>query len=763
MFALLSAIGVLLLEAGRCEERLDIGREVSSSDIGAMQRMTISSFIVFITILSFLLLGIVCRALWATTEGFPIEDSVDGIIQVCAAEMLTISTAMFIMDYTARRSCVSRLDCLLAFSVGVITWHIVGRVLPVYQMVGQLPIETIVFACIVLLLVLSACSLTLRILLINKADGVIRVECSPNEPIVPSYHTEDYSALTGFPLTEREKQIACETLAGLSSKQIAIALSISSSTVRNHLARIYRKVGVASRREFLEVVRERRGKAIVSEGGQKIADAPPKRGTSTCRGSERSSYATLRSVQQAVTLLLITASLIYMQSMFFPHESGGDWGYGKPVVAAASLALLLFAVFQRSLDLCLSNSVLRSISCAISCVLLGASCAVQMIVIPGDALEMGLHTRELFVGGVTLILGTMYGFGFLNILMVPDATLIHRHALAFGVIGSSLLTLFCRGLDLLTARFFSAFVVVALCMSILAIQFTLRLLIEPCDISKVSKEGDEGHKGDFVNYGVDRGVIFFSQFGVSLFLGLFFEELWRAAGSVSYVLPLCLPAALVVLVMLLASGMILGYIEQLIVISWIIPSVLMSTSLGELLFLVLLVLLMRWLAASWCSGVCQNLIWAGALGFTAGAVAGDIGVNLYGDELTDLIRRVSFEGSLSFQLIVACLFGAFVLGMLILVVALAVYIGTRMVGHDHADKIVSAADRVDAFLAYRGLSATQRAVLAAIAQGKTGSEIANELHLSMGTVNSARAAGYEILGIHSRMGLLRVLISNLAL
>jgi DNA-binding CsgD family transcriptional regulator len=48
-------------------------------------------------------------------------------------------------------------------------------------------------------------------------------------------------------LTFREREVALLAAAGLSSRQIADRLVISSRTVDNHLQRVYRKLGVSSR------------------------------------------------------------------------------------------------------------------------------------------------------------------------------------------------------------------------------------------------------------------------------------------------------------------------------------------------------------------------------------------------------------------------------------------------------------------------------------------------------------------------------------
>ena len=69
----------------------------------------------------------------------------------------------------------------------------------------------------------------------------------------------------------------------------------------------------------------------------------------------------------------------------------------------------------------------------------------------------------------------------------------------------------------------------------------------------------------------------------------------------------------------------------------------------------------------------------------------------------------------------------------------------RLGKRDDAD----ATDWRPALLAH-GLSETQAEALARVAAGRTSSEIAKELNLAAGTVSSARANGYRLLGVHSR-------------
>ena len=49
------------------------------------------------------------------------------------------------------------------------------------------------------------------------------------------------------PLTERELEVLCLVVAGLSNSEIADQLIIATSTVKSHINRIYGKLGVENR------------------------------------------------------------------------------------------------------------------------------------------------------------------------------------------------------------------------------------------------------------------------------------------------------------------------------------------------------------------------------------------------------------------------------------------------------------------------------------------------------------------------------------
>lgn len=71
-------------------------------------------------------------------------------------------------------------------------------------------------------------------------------------------------------------------------------------------------------------------------------------------------------------------------------------------------------------------------------------------------------------------------------------------------------------------------------------------------------------------------------------------------------------------------------------------------------------------------------------------------------------------------------------------------------------------ERLDHYLRYRGCSALEAAVLLAIVAGKTGPQIAESIHYSLGTVNRLRRRGYARMGVHSVTELRKLVADALA-
>jgi len=87
----------------------------------------------------------------------------------------------------------------------------------------------------------------------DLADGRLYLSPQAYEALAQATRAEEVEQ----PLTEREIEILRLARRGLPNPQIAQALHISPGTVRNHLSAAYRKLGVHSRHEALQVVEER--------------------------------------------------------------------------------------------------------------------------------------------------------------------------------------------------------------------------------------------------------------------------------------------------------------------------------------------------------------------------------------------------------------------------------------------------------------------------------------------------------------------------
>jgi len=80
-----------------------------------------------------------------------------------------------------------------------------------------------------------------------------RLAASSREP-------EREESLSALGFTARQSEIARLIVSGASTKEAAFALGLSESTVKNHLAAMFRKMGVASRVDFVRLISERRVK-----------------------------------------------------------------------------------------------------------------------------------------------------------------------------------------------------------------------------------------------------------------------------------------------------------------------------------------------------------------------------------------------------------------------------------------------------------------------------------------------------------------------
>ena len=87
----------------------------------------------------------------------------------------------------------------------------------------------------------------------DLADGRLYLSPQAYQALAQATRAQETEQL----LSEREVEILRLARRGLPNPQIAQALHISPGTVRNHLSAIYRKLGVHSRHEALQIAAER--------------------------------------------------------------------------------------------------------------------------------------------------------------------------------------------------------------------------------------------------------------------------------------------------------------------------------------------------------------------------------------------------------------------------------------------------------------------------------------------------------------------------
>lgn len=87
------------------------------------------------------------------------------------------------------------------------------------------------------------------------AGGVVRPS-TDTSTATPQEFAVQYLALDAG-LTSREMEIALCLAEGKKRKQIADELCVSDQTVKTHVSHIYTKLGIHSKEELIELVRER--------------------------------------------------------------------------------------------------------------------------------------------------------------------------------------------------------------------------------------------------------------------------------------------------------------------------------------------------------------------------------------------------------------------------------------------------------------------------------------------------------------------------
>ena len=681
-------------------------------------------------------LGILFRMLWvALTAGNDGTLAAYGHIGLAAPPVLVfIAVGTMVLCDEARPDHNPSLPLMIAsFSCGVILWNILTRAVPAHDMVQS--------SC------LPAISAVIALLL---GTGTALANRPPNSR-ENFFEREERSCsvvaaerLKGLSLTQREQEIASAALGGATSAELAHRFGISASTVRNHLTRVYRKASVNSIRELRDMLGIGDRRTIPVGGTSRIAvpseDNVPQVTTSVSCG--------LGVLSSSLQPLIAVATIMLAGTLCLPHGTVLDWGYGRPVALAGAaagmtLAPLLMSVLPRT----------RTLLKHIAQLLVTAACVAYLASFPGqswdDALALRTPDRCLAIFAISAaVLASLPALMYCEHSTESSGQRNVRTYVSAAAVVTSI------GLSHLPAhllRAVSATAVAVLAPASMLIDLLLSQRQNAAFAVKARRtSGTAVANIQSVTLAATTSTA--TILVIALTLGLSFEEIWRAAGSTSLEIVLT-PALIAIDIVLAALSAMQSNGRQRIetVAPLLAVSFVVGTSYFEKLFLAGLILFVNLPTASGkLHDQDKGILGIASLAFSAGVLIGDIGVNLYGDLLTDLIRSATYEGAQPLRLVAAGTVGALCV-TLAFVLSKGSYLQT--VGSQHSFATPDDEKRLAAYLAYRGLSDTQVDVLLRIARGMTGAEIAADLHIARGTVNSARAAGYAALKVHSKQQL----------
>ena len=681
-------------------------------------------------------LGVLFRMLWvALTAGN------DGTLTVCGDIGLAMPTAavfvavgtMLLCD-EARPDRESSLPFTISsFSCGVILWNTLTRAVPAHDMVQSSWLPAICTAGTLLL----GASAALALCPWSSQENVLKRE-EHQSNTVPAEHLE------GLSLTRREREIASAALDGATSAELSHRFGISASTVRNHLTRVYRKANVNSIRELRDVLGIEDCRTIPVGGTSRIAvpsgDNVPQETTSVSCG--------LGVLSGSLQPLIAAAAIMLAGTLCLPHGTVLDWGYGRPVAlagAAAGMALapLLMSVLPRA----------RTLLRRIAQLLVTAACVAYLSSFPGQSWEdaLALRTPDRCLAIFALSAAMLASLPALIYRGHSAESSEQKNVRSYVGAAAVVLAIALSHLPVHLLRAVSATAVVVLAPASLLIDLLLpqnqNAPFAIRDPSTSETAPIDGKRETLVPAFSATALLV-----IALTLGLSFEEIWRAAGSTSLEIVLT-PALIAIDIVLAALSAMQSNGRQRIetVAPLLAVSFVVGTSYFEKLFLAGLILFVNLPTASGkLHDQDKGILGIASLAFSAGVLIGDIGVNLYGDLLTDLIRSATYEGAQPLRLVAAGTVGALCV-TLAFVLSKGSYL--QIVGSQHSFATPDDEKRLAAYLAYRGLSDTQVDVLLRIARGMTGAEIAADLHIARGTVNSARAAGYAALKVHSKQQL----------
>lgn len=568
----------------------------------------------------------------------------------------------------------------------------------------------------------------------NMQDGADR---SPNGTI-SKYPVSEIAgqlemAFPGVILTDRERRCIEMALAGMTSAQIAGELGIRPATVRSYFVRAYRKLGVPDFSALVDQVGRMRQESPREAGDAAMVDIEAGVGK-----SGRLPFPCLPDRGRSLFALLLLALVL------------GDprlMGTSTSFVVACSIILgvTLFVVAGRCRFPSMTPRPLFEGVCIF------ATVAFHIL---ASGL-WGVHRASLVDHVVLFACALIFVPYFLG-MIAPELVASESCGLGFGA-GSIAACLVVGGVALFVLSAFSGVREVAFFMLLLAVCVDrigyLMHFANPCPMDDAAPDG--------VSYlHIDRFLPFFVLGIVS---GICMQAVLHDAGSLATDIMLALPLALIILSCCL-------YMRRLSC-----PDRWCIVALGEGLLLLVAgysfwgsarlglayVLLILWATVICSRGIStwRALVHALMFGIAAGAA---IGLMEFEVRFVTLRALDVLQGTLPAPFDIE--FRALILvGMLFVGSIYVLY--ELLTGPLHDSTALKEGDfqRIVSYCEGRGSTPLQGLVIAHIAFGESGRQIADSIGYSIGSINSARTSAYKLLGVHTRAELIDFLRRELGI
>ena len=684
---------------------------------------------------------------------------------------------------------------LAATCCGMLVWNAATRVVGVRSLVGQMPLGGRVALYVFLALCLALLFVCCRRALLASSDQEGEADYAQGEPDssdpepegslpngsaasdpASSTPIESVSAhaaaaasdlLAQAPLTERERVAIELLLQGKSSAEAADEMGVKASTVRSYQQRAYKKLGVAHAEELKELLHSavEVGEPSVSDDSDALdrGDQPEQasaaslktaenlRAESVAAGEGGPSAARGRSRARDNVLFLVSVmgSFGLPLSGFIAHDVPYDaWGIGRQFIVGYGVALVAVGaclvarawIAARWGDGGASRTRVHSAAWP---VVLRAGLGL-LVLAAGSAVvfaQLSIHAGAYRWGGL-LTACVMLGSG---ILGVGWCRCVYR------MVSMARSARFRSGaaarVALVAASLFGVAAVVPFGWLVVLVASVVAVALA-CAVRCNGGACDALHP--------EISPIAPPWMASFVFLGWFIEETWRSLGSFSFI-----DMAFLFLFVWSASALLYLWFARRRLRRWLpVPVLALACCVyaGSVLgaaSVALGVILVSLLDGALPAGALRRAgAWA-CVCVGAGCLVGLVVGDACSDFLTLTVPAVASpdlaEVSLHYLTVVpSALFAASAV--------LAVWCCRQLYAAALVpdSKVIDSAkdrERVRHALMGRGLNETQAAVALAIVDGKTSAQISEELNYSRGTINSARAAVYRRLDVHSRLQL----------